>query len=250
MSPRLAFAIDAAYRAGRTTLGLFNAGAEVFAKADATPVTEADRRAEALIREAIAAKFPGDAILGEEEGLSGSGDTRWVIDPIDGTKSFVSGVPLYATLLSYEVDGEPELGVCYLPAIDELLYAERGHGAFWNGRPCRVSERDAVAGAVICCGGHRSMAERGRMDGLLKLAETAMATRTWSDAYGHALVATGRVDAMIDPVVNRWDLSAVSLIVKEAGGRFTQFDGNEAIGCEAVSSNGRLHEAVLAAFGG
>jgi histidinol phosphatase-like enzyme (inositol monophosphatase family) len=243
----MAFALEAAYRAGRSTLAHFQTGVAVESKSDATPVTVADRDAERLIRSMIADRFPGDEILGEEEGGSMSGD-RWVIDPIDGTKSFVCGVPLYATLLSYERDGEPILGVCYLPALDEMLYAEQGSGAFFNGRPCRVSQRDDLTGCVLSCGGLASMVRHGRWAAFDKLGEAALATRSWSDAYGHALVATGRVDAMIDPIVNPWDVSAVSLIVREAGGRFTTFTGDEALGAEALSSNGLLHEALLKAF--
>src|SRR5688500_4641563 len=139
MSPRLAFAIDAAYRAGRATLAHFNTGTRVDRKADRSPVTAADLLAEEMIRAGIARHFPGDQILGAEGGGPARGD-RWVIDPIDGTKSFVAGVPLYATLVSFEQEGGPVAGVCYFPALDEMLYAERGAGAFWNGRPCRVSE--------------------------------------------------------------------------------------------------------------
>lgn len=247
MSPRLAFAIDAAVRAGRSTLAHFQAGVPIELKEDASPVTVADRNAERIIRDAIALAYPSDAIFGEEEGGSNAPD-RWVVDPIDGTKSFISGVPLYATLLSYEEAGEPVVAVCYLPALDELLYAEKGSGAFVNGRPARVSTRKEVRGSVLCCGGHRSLINAGRMDGFLNLVPQALATRTWSDAYGHALVATGRVDAMIDPVVAHYDISAMALIIREAGGRFTDFRGNDGLAKEAVSSNGLLHDEVLAAF--
>lgn len=247
MSPRLAFALDAAYKAGRSTLALFNTGVRVDAKQDKSPVTEADRQAERIIRGLIQASFPGEAVLGEEEGASGSGLDRWVIDPIDGTKSFVCGVPLYATLLSYEIEQQSVLGVCYLPALDEMIYAELRQGCFWNGRPCRVSQRTSIKGGTISSGSHHSLAKFARMDGFLKLAGRAMASRTWSDAYGHALVATGRVEAMVDPVVNPWDISAMKIIVREAGGRFTNFIGVEAES-EAISSNGLVHDEVLEAF--
>lgn len=247
MSPRLAFALDAAYKAGRSTLALFTTGVAVSEKADESPVTQADKDAERLIRKLIASAYPEDAILGEEEGESGSGNERWVIDPIDGTKSFVCGVPLYATLLSYETDGSPVLGVCYLPALDEVIFAETGSGAFWNGRPCRVSTKPSMTGGTISSGSHHSLAKYGRMGGFLKLADQAMASRTWSDAYGHALVAMGRIEAMVDPIVNPWDISAMKLIVREAGGRFTDFSGCEAVS-EAISSNGLVHDEVLEAF--
>lgn len=227
----------------------FQTGASVDLKADASPVTIADREAESLLRRAIEASYPGDAILGEEEGLSGAGDTRWVIDPIDGTKSFISGVPLYATLLSYEVDGIPVLGVSYFPALDEIVYAERGKGAFWNGRPCRVSQRQALAGSVLSCGSHASMAKHGRAEGLAALAQRTLATRTWTDAYGHALVATGRIDAMIDPVLAPWDISAMEVIIEEAGGTFTDFEGQPHPRDCAVSSNGLIHGELMRAFG-
>ena len=253
MSPRLAFAIDAAYRAGRGTLAHFQTGAAVEIKADATPVTVADKAAERQIREAIERAFPGDDVLGEEEGGDAAAADRWVIDPIDGTKSFVAGVPLYGTLLSYEVDQKPVLGVCYLPGLDELLWAEAGSGAFLNGRPIRVSQRDSLDGSIVCIGSHRGLMDAGRWDGVTRIIDRAMATRTWGDAFGYSLVASGRVDAMMDPAVSRWDLSAFQVIIPEAGGRFTDFDGSDVfakgdrtLGC--VASNGALHDEILATF--
>jgi histidinol-phosphatase len=248
MSPRLAFALDAAYQAGRLTLRYFQTDTQVDLKSDETPVTDADRGAEALIRSLIEKKYPGDTVLGEEQGLSGASDDRWVIDPIDGTKSFISGVPLYGTLLSYEQAGEPVIGICYFPALDEMIYAAKGEGAFWNGRQAKVSGRSDLAKSRIVCGSIVSLDKRDSLTALLALAKLSIATRTWGDAYGHALVATGRVDLMIDPVVNRWDISAMSLIVREAGGRFTDFQGGEALVNEAISSNGLVHAAALEAF--
>jgi histidinol-phosphatase len=248
MSPRLAFALEAAYAAGRGTLAHFNLLAGYEVKADGSPLTIADRQAEGEIRRRIEQTYPGEAILGEEEGGKEEPGSRWVIDPIDGTKSFVCGVPLYGTLLSYEQDGRALLGVCYFPALDEVVYAERGYGAYWNGRPCRVSEVSSLVRATLCCGSHSSMHAHGRDQAFLKLAEQAMATRTWGDAYGHMLVATGRVEAMIDPVVKPWDLSAVSVIVEEAGGRCTDFRGAADPRYEAISSNGILHETLIHAF--
>jgi histidinol-phosphatase len=252
MSPRLAFAVEAAFWAGRSTLAHFQTGVAVESKADETPVTIADRNAEQLIRQAIATQYPGEFILGEEEGGDEVPD-RWIIDPIDGTKSFICGVPLYSTLLSFERDGQPEVGVCYFPALDEILYAERGQGAFVNGRIARVSNKTTIEGSVLCCGGHRHMALTGRIGPFLKLAERALATRTWSDAYGHALVATGRVEAMIDPTVSHWDVSAINLIVQEAGGMSTRIDGGPGLtpigkDYQALSSNGHLHAELIEAF--
>jgi histidinol phosphatase-like enzyme (inositol monophosphatase family) len=246
MSPRLSFAVDAAYKGGRSTLGLFQAGVEVMTKQDATPVTQADREAERLIRSLIAAQYPHDAILGEEEGGDTGALDRWVIDPIDGTKSFISGVPLYSTLLSYESGGETEVAVCYFPALGDMFYAEKGGGAFLNGRPIQVSQRESVQGGILCCGG--SMFKDGNWQKIARIMNRALATRTWCDAYGHTLVACGRVDAMLDPVVSHWDISSVSLIVREAGGRFTDFKGNDALATEGLSTNGRLHGEILAAL--
>ena len=253
MSPRLEFALDAARKAGDSTLVHFRNRIGWELKGDASPVTIADKEAEQLLRDALAVTFPGETILGEEQGLTGSGSTRWIIDPIDGTKSFVAGVPLYATLLAYEIDGVPELGVCYFPALGEMVYASRGNGTFFNGKRCKVSSRESVGGSILACGGPLSMQKYGRWDGFARLSESALTSRTWSDAYGHALVATGRVDAMIDPVVSRWDLSAIRVIVEEAGGKFTDFAGGDPFdrgdfGLEAISSNGLVHEAILEAY--
>ncbi len=245
MSPRLATAIDIAYRAGRSTLSRFQTQAHVVYKADETPVTEADRQAERLIREELGRAFPGEPVLGEEEGGDEHAHDRWVLDPIDGTKSFVAGVPLFATLLSYEVDRQPVLGICYFPALDEMLVAERGSGAWFNGRPCHVSSATDPARAIICHAGFKGMAQHGFAAGLGRIAAQTLATRTWCDAYGHALVATGRVEAMIDPVIARWDISAIAVIVEEAGGRFTDTTGKPGVGASAVSSNGALHDWLL-----
>lgn len=248
MSPRLAFALEAAFLAGRTTLKYFQTGAEVITKSDDSPVTAADKEAEELIRSMIEKKFPGEAILGEEFGGSDALSTRWVIDPIDGTKSFIAGVPLYATLLSFEIEGEPQLGVAYFPALDEMIYAEIGSGCTWNGRPCHVTTNSNLSKSILCCGGHASLSKTGGMPGIISLAERCRAMRTWCDAYGHCLVATGRVDAMIDPVVAPWDISAIRVIVREAGGKFTDFAGGESPLVQALSTNQALHSTILEAL--
>jgi len=245
---RLEFAIETAWKAARATLPHFTGGVTVDFKEDDTPVTVADREAEAIIRQEIAARFPGEAVLGEEEGLSGAGDDRWVIDPIDGTKSFISGVPLYATLLSYEQAGEPIVGVAVFPALGWCVSAAKGEGAFREGRRCQVRTETRRDRAVIACGGHKSMVKAGRMEGFLRLVDEALVTRTWGDAYGHALVACGQLDAMVDPVVSRWDISAMSLIVREAGGEFTDFAGCAALAQEAISATPAMAEWVRDAF--
>lgn len=248
MTERLTFALELAYRAGRSTLPFFHSKTAVEFKDDRSPVTEADKTAERIIREAIEKKYPKEALLGEEEGAKGAGPFRWVIDPIDGTKSFICGVPLYGTLLSYEEEGKPVLGVCYFPALDEMLYAEKGRGTYLNGRLCRVSARSDISRCTLSCGSHASMDRKGYSEFFLSLAKEAMTTRTWSDAYGHALVATGRIEAMIDPTVALWDVSAMAIIVEEAGGQMTDFKGNPYPHSEAISSNGLLHNMLLRSF--
>lgn len=246
MSPRLAFAMQTAYEAGRLTLAHF--GTTTFElKGDASPVTVADREAERHIRLAIERTYPREAILGEEEGGENEAD-QWVVDPIDGTKSFVCGVPLYATLLSYEVDALPVLGVAYFPALDLMVSAERGAGASANGRVIHVSSTTDLARSTLCCGGHKSMEIHGRAAPFQELARKAMATRTWGDAYGHCLVAMGRVEAMVDPVLCPWDVSSVSLIIEESGGACTTFAGESNPRDQALSSNGLLHPLLLETF--
>lgn len=248
MSPRLRFAIDTSIAAGRGTLDLFKGGTEVLLKSDNSPVTRADKEAEEFIRAEIEREFPGDSVLGEEMGQTGSATDRWVVDPIDGTKSFIAGVPLYATLLSYECGGVPVLGVCYFPALDELLYAETGLGAFWNGASCQVSTVIDIESSIICFGSTAALERTGRLQGALALGGRALSAKGWGDAYGHALVATGRVGAMVDPAVSHWDISAMSVIVREARGSFTDFEGNEALSTEAISCVPGLKRQILEAF--
>ncbi len=248
MTRRLEFAIETAFVAGRSTLAHFQTGVAVESKQDATPVTIADQNAERIVRELVQKAFPGETVLGEEEGLVGVSANRWVVDPIDGTKSFIAGVPLFATLLSYEEAGEPVVAACYFPALDEMVYAECGGGAFWNGRACRVSSCSQLEDAVLCSGSYQSLVKFGRFEGWRGLADRSRVTRGWSDAYGHMLVATGRADVMVDPVVSRWDISAPSLIVREAGGCWMDFAGGSALVDEGISCAPALREDILRVF--
>jgi histidinol-phosphatase len=239
-------AVEAAHAAGRRTLAYFGTGtAAVELKPDETPVTRADREAEALVRQIVGRRFPEHAILGEEEGETNAGaPVRWIVDPLDGTKTFVHGVPLYGTLIGVEVDGVPAVGVCYLPALDELVAAARGLGCTWNGRPCRVSGTRALADAVVCTSDERSA--RRRSGAWERLAGASRMQRSWGDCYGYVLVATGRADVMVDPIMNAWDCAPFLTILDEAGGRFTDWRGTATIhGGEAVGTNGLLHAAVL-----
>jgi len=238
-------AIRAARAGGRRTLAYFNVGAAVEWKADNTPVTAADRESEAAIRQVITAAFPTHTVLGEEEGERvGTAPIRWIVDPLDGTRTFVRGVPLYGTLVGVEVEGDPVVGVAYLPALDEMVAAARGLGCTWNGRPCRVSSVTRLDGALLCVTDERTA--RARSDAYDRLASATAMQRTWADCYGYVLVATGRAEVAVDPIVNVWDCAALLPIVEEAGGRFTDWRGRRTIaGGEAVATNGELHPAVL-----
>lgn len=238
-------AVNAAYLAGRRTLAYFNAGVEVEIKQDETPVTRADREAEQVIRAAIQKHFPTHSILGEEYGsTAGDAKYRWIIDPIDGTKSFVRGVPLYGTLIGIEVDGVPTVGVIYLPALDEMVYAASGHGAFWNGRRARVSTVTKLSDAGILCSDEKM--SRDRSDAYANILKQAKFSRSWGDCYGYVLVATGRAEAMIDPVMNPWDCAPCLPILQEAGGHCTNWQGKPTIhGGELVATNAALHQQVI-----
>lgn len=243
----LAFAAELAYQAGRLTLDWFGrSDLRVDRKADGSVVTEADHAAERLIREQLAERFPDDAVIGEEGTDSvGSSGRTWVIDPVDGTKAFTQGVPLFSTLLAL-VDAEgPALGVIHLPALDEMVWAGRGLGAYHNGTPCRVSDHASLEGAYVCTSGF-SYWPRPELEHLL---DAGVNLRTWGDAYGYTLVATGRAEAMIDPACFKWDIAPIAVIIPEAGGEFTDTDGERSwLSGSAVASNGRLHDDLLACF--
>ena len=242
----LAVALEAAHEGGRRTLAYFNTGVDVDSKADGTPVTAADREAEAAMRRIIGRAFPGHGILGEEEGeTAGSAPYRWIIDPLDGTRSFVRGVPLYGTLVGLEIRGDPAVGVIHLPALDETIAAARGEGCTWNGRPCRVSAVDRLTDALLVVTDERTA--RARSGAYDRLVGATQLQRTWADCYGYALVATGRAEIALDPVMNVWDCAALLPVIEEAGGRFTDWRGRRTIhGGEAVATNGVVHAEVVA----
>jgi histidinol phosphatase-like enzyme (inositol monophosphatase family) len=229
--------------AGRLTLDWFRSvDLAVDSKGDGTPVTAADRAAERFIRERLAATPADDAIVGEEEAdVAGTSGRRWIIDPIDGTKAFTHGVPLYCTLLAYEDEHGPAIGVIDLPALGETVYAGRGLGCFCNDEPAHVSDRDRIRGSYLTTSGFDYWAD----DALTAVHASGMFMRTWGDGYGYALVATGRVEAMVDPVAAPWDIAAMPVIIGEAGGRFTDFAGETRIdGGNGLATNGRLHDQV------
>ncbi len=248
-SPRLEIALEACWRAGKITLAYYQSQVHIAIKHDGSPVTPADLRAEQEIRRLLGKHFPDDAIVGEEGGArKASAETgTWYIDPIDGTKSFICGVPFYAVLLAYEIQGEVVLGVVNLPALNEMIWASKGSGCFWNGRRARVSSVNDLQEARFMLTDYRQMEKDCPASGLQQLCAETRMQRTWGDAYGHVLVATGRAEIMIDPRMAVWDCGPLLPILQEAGGRFTDWQGNATIhGPNAFSTNGLLHEVVQA----
>lgn len=261
---RLAVALSATREAGLGTLNWFRStDLVVDRKADQSPVTSADLAAEQLLRDRLLKVFPDDGFLGEETGTqAGTSGYEWVVDPIDGTKSFIRGVPLYGTLVGCRFNGKERLGVIMIPALDELAYAIKGGGAWYqrgntNPEPARVSTCDDLKNSLICSSDFRDFRRRPtKLDAAaaggqvrLDLENTCGIVRTWGDAYGYLLVATGRAEVMADPMLNAWDAAAVAIVVTEAGGHFSDWTGRTTIDAgDGVASNGLVHDAVLAAL--
>ena len=223
----LRLAVELARRAGDLTLQWFQRDDLVIdTKGDGTPVTQADRAAERFLRGELAERFPRDGILGEEDGEdAGQSGRRWIIDPIDGTKPFTHGVPLYSNLLALLDDDGPAVGVINLPALGLTVAAGRGLGCFANGERVAVSDRPdgGLAGAMIMTSG----IETWSSPQIEALQGAGGRLRTWGDAYGYALVAMGRVDAMVDPIAALWDLAPMPVILAEAGGHFRNVNGDD-----------------------
>ncbi|MBA3561755.1 MAG: histidinol-phosphatase [Actinobacteria bacterium] len=242
MNPDLELALALADAADAISLPRFRTGLAVETKPDLTPVTEADRAVESELRRLLSEQRPDDAILGEEEGVSGGGSRRWILDPIDGTRNYTRGVPIWATLVALEESGTVQAGVVSAPALERRWWAERGAGAFADGERLAVSAVARVEDAVL------SFAYE---DGVPDIASRAWHVRGFGDFWAHMLVAEGAVDGAVDAVgVSEWDLAAVQVIVEEAGGRFSDFSGASRIdGRGAISSNGLLHDELLGAVG-
>ena len=255
MSDDLALAHELADAADAHTLSRFLAvDLVVAAKPDLTPVSDADLAVEQAIRTTLASRRPADAVLGEEDGQTGAGPRRWIIDPIDGTKNFVRGVPVWATLIALQQDGEITVGVVSAPALGRRWWAARGLGAHTGGslaaaRALRVSAVSGLADASVAYSSLTGWSQQGRLPGLLALSETVWRTRAYGDFWSHLLVAEGAVDASFEPEVSLWDLAALQVVVEEAGGRFTDLSGARGpAGGSVVCSNGLLHDEVLAAL--
>ena len=241
MSTDLELAVRLADAADAISLPRFRTGLAIETKADLTPVTEADRAVEAELRRMLGEERPDDAVLGEEEGAAGAGARRWLLDPIDGTRNYARGIPIWATLIALEQDAEVRLGMVSAPALGRRWWAERGSGSFADGDEAHVSAIAAIEEAVL------SFSVRGDVGAL---AERAWHARGLGDFWPYMLVAEGAVDGALDgPGVKEWDLAAMQVIVEEAGGRFSDFDGRMRIdGGSAVASNGLIHDELLAAI--
>ncbi len=248
LSEYLDFMRETAYLAGRITLGYFNTNLKIDYKADESPVTAADKKTEEFIRGRIERKYPNHAVIGEEFGeknFPGSGH-RWFIDPIDGTKSFICGVPLYSVLLGLEIDGVIEAGVVYFPALDEMISAANSLGCWWNGRRSFVSAVDDLSKATVAFTSPSFIEQYNRSQEWNRLINATYYQAGWGDAYGYLLVATGRVEVMLDPVMNVWDCAPFPPILKEAGGYFGDWNGNKTIYArEGLATSEKLLPSVL-----
>jgi histidinol-phosphatase len=241
LSPDLELALRLVDAADGISLAHFQTGIAVEIKPDLTPVTEVDRAVEHELRAILDRDRPSDAVLGEEQGATGTGDRRWLIDPVDGTRNYTRGIPVWATLIALEEGGEVRLGVVSAPALGRRWWAECGRGALANGEPIHVSAVSRIEDAVLSVAPERELAV---------LTRRAWHTRGFGDFWAHMLVAEGAVDAAVDADgLGEWDTAAVQVIVEEAGGRFTDLAGEQRIDSgTAITSNGLLHDELLAAL--
>jgi histidinol-phosphatase len=246
MDKRLETAIRAAKAAGEVALRYFRTALTVEYKGDASPVTRADRECEQRIVEILRSAFPDYGVLGEEFGEREGAGARWIVDPIDGTKNFIRGIPYFATLIGLEEEGEVTAGVIYAPVLDDLLYAQRGAGAYDNNGRLQVSDLRSLREGTIVFGGLDAFRARGLWKGVEALVDGTGRQRGFGDYFGHTFIARGQADAMVELDLKPYDVAPLKIIVEEAGGRFTDLKGNATIyGGEAVTSNGILHDEVL-----
>lgn len=250
---RLDVARRAAREAGQLTMRYFDQSVDVERKSDNSPVTIADRQAEQLLREIIGDSFPDDGVLGEEFGEdSGTSGYRWILDPIDGTKSFITGVPIFGTLIGVEHGEECVIGIIELPALDQRVYAALGQHCWWqrgDSTPMqtRVSNVDRLGDGVYLTSEVKTFADRNALHVHERLEAASWYARTWGDCYGYFLLVTGRAVAMIDPIVSLWDAAALYPVLKEAGATMTDWDGNESYRAgEIIATNGHVFDEVLA----
>jgi histidinol-phosphatase len=243
----LAAAVDAARAAGTVALSYYHGGFDITIKPDLTPVTQADRDAEEAIVAALRRAFPDVGVLGEEFGAQGSSERRWIIDPIDGTKNFVRHIPIWATLIALEDAGEVVVGVIHNPATGDLYTARRGGGAHHNGEAIHVSALAELRQAYLVHAGLGILRRGGYWDGFVRLVDATDRQRGFGDYLGYPFVAAGKAEIYAEADLKPWDLAPCKILVEEAGGRFTDFDGRPTIYTgTALATNGHLHDAVLA----
>lgn len=247
----LAFAHELADLADGITLPSFRSGPAVEHKADGTPVTEADRSAERVIRAAIVRRYPTHAVLGEEDGLQGDPDApTWIVDPIDGTRNFVAGIPVFATLIALHADGRGVVGVVSAPALGSRWDGLAGGPARQDGQQVRVSDVADLHSATVSFGG-LDYFERLDTAAVPRLTAATARQRGFGDFWQHCLVASGSIDVAVEAEVSRWDLAAVKVVVEAAGGRLTDLEGRDTDeGGSALTTNGVLHDAALEAVHG
>ena len=254
LSPELAELVKLAELAARASAQIilphFRTSLDVQTKADGSPVTIADKDAERCILDLIREHRPNDGWLGEEFGAQpGSSGYQWIIDPIDGTLAFIHGVPFFGTLIALQKDGQSILGLINMPALNEIIIGVTGAGTFYNGQPARVSQTADIAQATIITTSFTTLLQYNRQQGFNKLVQQAKEARTWGDCYGYLLVATGRAEIMMDPILSPWDIAPMLPIITEAGGKLTDLDGhNEFPQKHVIATNGLLHAQALAAF--
>ena len=244
----LSFLEETIRAAGSITLKYFNnETANIELKSNDSPVTQADRESETYIRERLEKYFPQDSIIGEEFGeKKGSNSRTWILDPLDGTKTFITGVPLYGTMIALEEDSEVIQGAVYMPALNELVIAGRGEGCFWNGSRCQVSKIDQFERSTFVTTDDYRLRKIIGAERHHEIFSGVKLFRTWGDCYGHLLVATGRAEAMFDPKMEIWDAAPMGVIMEEAGGQFADFNGNRSIrGGSLLSCNSALFEQLL-----
>jgi histidinol-phosphatase len=240
-------AVEAARAAGQVALKYYRADVDVRLKPDLTPVTAADHEAERVIEEILKRAAPSYGFLGEEFGARGPRDPRWIIDPIDGTRNFVRRIPVWATLIGLEEDGEVTVGVIHNPVTGDLYTARRGAGASLNGTPIRVSDVVALDGAFLIHSALDIMRQSSYWEAFLGLVDATDRQRGFGDYYGYGLVAEGKAELYVELDLKPWDLAACKIVVEEAGGRFSDFEGRPSIYTgTALASNGRVHDAALA----
>jgi len=252
MDQWIALAEDLAQASGRLIMDHYSRPVAVETKSDKTPVTRADREAEALMRGMIQQRFPDHQVVGEEQGRSGPEESplQWMLDPIDGTKSFIRKVPLFGTLIALLEDGVPVIGVIHMPCSGELLLGVRGRATTLNGEPVRVSATAHLREATVVVTSTADMQRHGHGEPFRRLEGEVALVRSWGDCHGHLMVATGRADVMLDPILAPWDVAALRPCVEGAGGRLTDWNGEaRPLGESAISSNGLLHDDVLRWFG-